>query len=75
MRKLIIIIILIAKCHILFSQEENFEAFFVDAITNSVPVYANDTGDDIIANIREFTEKENWHGVEILEKSNKRFNF
>lgn len=73
MKKLIIIIVLIAKCHVLFSQEENFEAFFVDAITKAVPVYANDTGNDIITNIREFTEEENWHGVEILEKSDKRY--
>ena len=73
MKKLIIIIVLIAKCHVLFSQEENFEAFFVDAITKAVPVYANDTGNDIITNIREFTEEDNWHGVEILEKSNKRY--
>ena len=73
MKKLIVIIVLIAKCHILFSQEENFEAFFVDAITKAVPVYADETGNDIITNIREFREKENWHDIEILEKSNKRY--
>ena len=73
MKKLIVIIVLIAKCHILFSQEENFEAFFVDAITKAVPVYADDTGNDIITNIKEFREKENWHDIEILETSNKRY--
>lgn len=73
MKKLIVIIVLIAKCHILFSQEENFEAFFVDAITKAVPVYADETGNDIITNIKEFREKENWHDIEILEKSNKRY--
>ena len=72
MKKLIIIIVLIAKCNVLFSQE-SFSTFFADAVTEGVPVYSNDTGNDIITIIKEFTEKENWHDVEIWEKSDKRY--
>lgn len=54
MKKIIIIIILIAKCNVLFSQEENFEAFFVDAVTKGVPVYSNDTCANHFTIIREY---------------------
>ena len=73
MKKIIIIFVFIAKCHILFSQEENLVVFFVDAITNVVPVYSNDTDNDSITNIIEYAEKENWHDVEILGQSNNRY--
>lgn len=73
MKKLIILLLFIVKCHFLFSQEENLVVFFVDAITNSAPVYSNNTDNDIITNIKEDSEKENWHNVEILEQSNNRY--
>ena len=74
MKKLIIIIfIVISKCHVLFSQEKNIVVFFSDALTNGVPVYSNDTGSDRITIIKEYPEKENWHDVEILGQSNNRY--
>ena len=74
MKKLIIIFfIVISKCQILFSQENNLVVFFTDAITNGVPVYSNDTSTDRITIIKEYSEKENWHDVEILGKSNNRY--
>ena len=64
MKKLIIIFfIVISKCQILFSQENNLVLFFTDAITNGVPVYSNDTSTDRITIIKEYSEKENWHTV------------
>ena len=74
MKKLIIITFLvISKCLAILSQDKNIVVFFTDAITNGVPVYSNDTGIDIITNIKEYPEKENWHDVEILMKSNNRY--
>ena len=73
MKKLLVIIIVLAKCQFIFSQEENLSVFFLDAETNSVPVYSNDTDNDIITNIKEFSSKENWHDIEILGKSGKRY--
>ena len=37
MKKLIVIIAFIVKCHILLSQEEKLVVFFTDAITSGVP--------------------------------------
>ncbi len=74
MKRLIIILFLvISNCHAILSQDENFVVFFTDAITNGVPVYSNDTGTDRITIIQEYLEKENWHDVEILRKSNNRY--
>ena len=53
MKKLIIFLVFIAKCHILLSQEENLVVFLTDSITNGVPVYANDTSIESITNIKE----------------------
>ncbi len=73
MKKLIIFFILsIAKCHVLFSQE-NLVVFFTDAITNGVPVYSCDTGVDSIATVKEDPEKENWHDVKIIGQSESRY--
>jgi hypothetical protein len=74
MKKLLVIIIVLAKCQFIFSQEENLSAFFADAETKGIPVYSNDTENDIITNIKEFSTKENWHDIEILGKSGKNFN-
>lgn len=52
MKKLLVIIIVLAKCQFIFSQEENLTAFLTDAETNSIPVYSNDTDNDIITNIK-----------------------
>lgn len=73
MKKIIIIFVFIAKCHILFSQEENLVVFLADATTNSVPVYANDTSMDCITNIKEDSIKKNLYDVEILVQSNNRY--
>ena len=73
MKKLIIVIIIIVKCHLLFSQEKKFVVFFTDAITNGVPVYSSDTASVSFASVSEDAEKENWHDVEILGKSNNRY--
>lgn len=73
MKKLIIVIIAIIKCHLLFSQEKKFVVFFTDAITNSVPVYSSDTASVSFTSVKEDAEKENWHDVEILGKSNNRY--
>lgn len=72
MKKLIIIIILVAKCNVSYSQEP-FSTFFADAVTNGVPVYSNDTCSNHFTIIREYEEKENWHDVEIWEKSDNRY--
>ena len=60
MKKLIVIIVFVVKWHILFSQENNLVVFFVDAITNGVPVYSNDTCTNSISIVKEYPEKENW---------------
>ena len=61
MKKLIVIIAFIVKCHILLSQEEKLVVFFTDAITSGVPVYSDDTDTISIAIVREYAEKENCH--------------
>lgn len=71
-RILIIIIIFVTNCHVMFSQE-TLSVFFVDAVTKSVPVYANDSDTKSFTNIRESKEKENWNDVEILDQSNNRY--
>ncbi len=71
-RILIIIIILVTNCHVMFSQE-TLSVFFVDAMTNGVPVYSNDTCANNFTTIKEHKEKEDWHNVEILEQSNNRY--
>ena len=73
MKKLIVIIAFIVKCHILLSQEEKLVVFFTDAITSGVPVYSDDTDTISIAIVREYAEKENWHDVEILGQSKNRY--
>ena len=73
MKKLFVIIVLIAKCHILLSQENKLVVFFVDAVTSGVPVYPNDTDTFSIAVVKENTEKENWHDVELLGQSKNRY--
>ena len=73
MKKLIVIIVLVVKCHILLSQENNLVVFFADAITSGIPVYSNDTNTDTIAVVKEYPEKENWHDVELLGQSKNRY--
>ena len=73
MKKLIVIIVFVVKWHILFSQENNLVVFFVDAITNGVPVYSNDTCTNSIGIVKEYPEKENWHDVELLGQSKNRY--
>ena len=68
-----ILFFVIVKCQVLFSQKDNLVVFFTDAITNSVPVYADDTTIVSYTSVKEDTEKENWHDVEILEQSNNRY--
>lgn len=74
MKRLIIVFFLILiKCHLLFSQEENLVVFFTDAVTNSVPVYSSDTTIVSFTTVKEDPEKENWHEVEILGQSDNRY--
>ena len=73
MKKLLVIIIVLAKCQFIFSQEENLTAFLTDAETNSIPVYSNDTDNDIITDIKEGSPQKDWHCIDILEKSDKRY--
>ena len=72
MRIFFIIIILVANCNVSLSQEP-FSTFFADAVTKDVPVYSNDTCANHFTIIREYEEKENWHNVEIWEKSDNRY--
>lgn len=72
MRIFISIVFFIIKCQVLFSQEY-FCVFFVDAVTNGVPVYSSDTCANHFTVIKESEEKENWHSVTLLEKSDKRY--
>lgn len=72
MKKIIVLIYLIVKCNVLFSQEP-FVVFFADAITDSIPVYRNNTDMECFIKIKEDSEKENWHNVEILDQSNDRY--
>ena len=57
MKKLLVIIIVLAKCQFIFSQEENLSAFFADAETNSVPVYSNDTDMTLLLILRNSPQK------------------
>ena len=74
-RLFISIIVIILNLHTLFSQDKqgNIEVFFRDAITESVPVFKTKTDTICIATIKENNQDENWHDIEILEKSKKRY--
>lgn len=72
MKHFVLIVAFLANFHSLFSQE-NFVAFFRDAITNGVPVFTDDSCHTSFTVIKEDCEKENWHDLEILEKSGNRF--
>jgi hypothetical protein len=73
MKKLLLLICFcVANCHLLFSQE-NLVVFLTDAITDSVPVYRNDTDTICFTKIKEDFQKENWHDVEIMCMSNNRY--
>lgn len=72
MKRIIIIFIIVANCHIL-SAQENLVVFFTDAVTDSIPIYCNDTDMEIYTKIKEDLQKENWHDVELLDISNSRY--
>jgi len=73
MKKLVVTIFFVVKCHILLSQENNLVVFFADAITSGIPVYSSDTCTNSIAIVKEYPEKENWHDVELLGQSKNRY--
>lgn len=74
MRKIIILIVaIIVNSPVLFSQEIFEAIFFVDAVTSGVPVYRNDTCINSFTIIKESSEKEDWHCVDILAKSKNRY--
>lgn len=71
-RIVITIIAIITNCQILLSQE-NFTVFFLNAATDSVPVYKTKTSTVSFIKIKENEQDENWHDVEIIEASSKRY--
>lgn len=73
MKRFIIFLFFIVDCFTMFSQEKNLVVFFTDAITQAVPIYSDDSTSECLATIKEDAEKENWHDVELLEKSNSRY--
>lgn len=72
MNKIIVLIFLIVHSDVLFSQEP-LVVFFADATTDSISVYRNDIDIECFIKIKEDSESENWHDVEILGQSNDKY--
>ena len=71
-KTIVIFFIFCANCFATFAQK-SLIVFFVDATTDSIPIYCCDKDTTSFYIIKENEQEENWHNVELLEQSNNRY--